>query len=184
MSLPSLLGLYHGDQGRFAAAAPSLQQPPFQGQAVYLFDQSWYRARGLVVGRLYPEFERLPRFLQNAGIPVYWGGPVEERDAVFVVTIKDGDGLPEVRPWDDVVREIPNILDDIRRYPDTYMVFAGYAGWGFLDFEEEKQRKAWLVAPYDARLWSPSLGRAERVRRIYEQSLDKKHPSIALRQKS
>lgn len=143
-----------------------------------MYDQSWHRARGLVVGRPYSDLNQLPVFLKNAGIPVYWGGPVEDRDTIHVVRIKDKGQVPDVRPWDDMVREIPNILEDVRRYPDTYKVFVGYAGWGFADFEAEKDDKSWFVAPYDPRLWSDSLTSDERLRRVIENSLDKKHPVI------
>lgn len=184
ISLPSLLGLYHGDQGRFIGASAALIDSHFKGQVVYMFDQSWHRARGLVVGQPYPDSSQLPLFLKKADIPVYWGGPVEDRDTIHVVRIKDKDQLPEVRPWDEMVREIPNILEDVRRYPDTYKVFVGYAGWGFGDFEAERGEKSWFVAPYDSRLWSDDLNSVERLRRVTENSLDKKHPVISSRQKS
>ncbi|MCB1551744.1 MAG: YqgE/AlgH family protein [Alphaproteobacteria bacterium] len=181
--LPTVLGFYHGDQGKFVLAEPSFDGDNFSRSVLYMYNQTWYDARALVVNKVYPNSSDLPVYLKDRNFVVYWGGPVEDRDAVFVMELIP-EKTPVVTTFDGLVKDHPNILRDIEEFPERYRVFVGYAGWGFADFQAEKESGVWLIAPFLSDVFRNNMVGERAWAFILRYSEDKNKPVIGQRQKS
>lgn len=180
--LPTMLGFYHGDRGRLVAASVELSDPNFSQTVLFMFDQSWYRSRALVLNRPYPDRSLLPAYLKNADIPVYWGGPVEDHDGVFVMEIRDKK-TPKVVSFDEMVKKQPDILQKAQDHPDVFRIYAGFSGWGLAQFQLEKERKVWRVTDFAPFVFDRALSRDAIWKKVLSVSKDKKKPKIRERQK-
>jgi putative transcriptional regulator len=164
-------------QGQLLIASPSLLDPNFRRTVVLVTEHNEEGAAGLVLNRPGPApvSELVPQLepLVDDGEQVWLGGPVQQ-DAVLVlgefldpddaaVPLFDGLGFPAL----DEPEEVLPVT--IRR-----RVFAGYAGWGAGQLEDEVERDDWFVepaAPDDAFTDAPDELWGEVLRRkggIYE----------------
>ncbi|HNQ92203.1 MAG TPA: YqgE/AlgH family protein [Alphaproteobacteria bacterium] len=181
--LPTLLGFYHGDRGRLIAMVSAASDPNFSKTVLFMFDQNWYRSRALVLNRPYPDRSSLPSYLRKGEVPIYWGGPVEDRDSVFILGIQDGK-LTKVISFDEAVKIQPDILAQVAKRPDCYRVFVGYAGWGLAQFQLEKELQIWRVTDFAPFVFDPALSFEEIWQKALSLSSDKKKPKIRDRQKT
>ena len=137
-------------QGQLLIASPTLLDPNFRRTVVLVTEHTDEGAAGLVLNRPSPAVvaELVPQLepLVEEGEPVWLGGPVQQ-DAVLVLgEFVDPDdaavplfgalGFPSLDEPDDVVPATTR-----RR------VFAGYAGWGAGQLEDELAREDWIVEP-------------------------------------
>ncbi len=137
-------------QGQLLIASPALLDPNFRRTVVLVTEHTDEGAAGLVLNRPSPAevAELVPQLepLVEDGEPVWLGGPVQQ-DAVLVLgEFVDPDdaavplfgalGFPSLDEPDDVVPATTR-----RR------VFAGYAGWGAGQLEDELEREDWIVEP-------------------------------------
>jgi len=137
-------------QGQLLIASPALLDPNFRRTVVLVTEHNDEGAAGLVLNRPSPAevAELVPQLepLVEDGEPVWLGGPVQQ-DAVLVLgEFVDPDdaavplfgalGFPALDAPDEVVPVT------IRR-----RVFAGYAGWGAGQLEDELEREDWIVEP-------------------------------------
>ncbi len=183
--LPTVLGFYHGVQGRIVIADPEMSDQNFSKTVLYMFDHQWYSAKALVVNRGYKDIENIPAYLRGRHFPVYWGGPVEDKDRVFILDlIPEEWDIPIVLKFDEIVKENPDILQQVEKNPERYRVFVGYTGWGFLQFETEKESGGWKVAPYLSFIFDNKLSPNDLWDEVLKYSDDKKKPHILERQKS
>jgi putative transcriptional regulator len=158
-------------EGQLLIASPSLHDPNFRRTVVLVTEHSEEGASGLVLNRpspapvseLVPELEPLV----NEEEPVWLGGPVQP-DAVLVlgefvdpedaaVPLFGALGFPALDEPEDVVPATTR-----RR------VFAGYAGWGAGQLEDELVREDWILEeaqPDDAFTESPEQLWSEVLRR-------------------
>lgn len=180
--LPTFLGLYHGATGKLVAASIRLPDPNFTKAVLYMVDHRWYSARAVVLNRLYPDPQKLPAYLKNRSFPVYWGGPVDDRDSVWVLEILP-DKKPELSSFDDLAEKDPDILTKIEKDTNRYRVFIGYAGWKAGQFEVEKGAGAWFVASYNPDVFAPDKTWEEMWLDVIRRSEDKRKPIIGERQK-
>jgi len=137
-------------EGQLLIASPSLLDPNFKRTVVLITEHTDEGAAGLVLNRpsesivseLVPELEPLVEDDEQ----VWVGGPVQP-DAVLVLgEFVDPDaaavplfgalGFPALDDPDEVVPATTR-----RR------VFAGYAGWGAGQLEDEVERDDWIVEP-------------------------------------
>ena len=128
--------------GRLLVAAVMLIDPNFFRTVVYVVDHDEEGAFGLVLNRPSTELvsEHLPELAGDVGEPtvVFVGGPVQPEAATGYrrAEVHDPDRIdPGVVPLD--------FEDDTTGVESR--VFAGYAGWGAGQLEDELEEGAWHV---------------------------------------
>jgi putative transcriptional regulator len=164
-------------QGHLLIASPSLLDPNFKRTVVLITEHGDEGAAGLVLNRPSPEpvSELVPQLepLVDDGEQVWMGGPVQTNAVLVLGEFLDPDdaavplfgslGFPALDEPEDVVP-----VTTRRR------VFAGYAGWGAGQLEDELEREDWILEPAlpdDAFTQAPEDLWAEVLRRkggIYE----------------
>ena len=137
--------------GRLLVATPALSDPNFDRAVVLLLDHDEDGSLGVVLNRPTPVDvgEILEPWAEFAGTPdvVFQGGPVS-LDAALGVAVIPG----EIGPlgWRRVHGAIG--LVDLEAPPEvlaaelgSLRIFAGYAGWGAGQLEDELSEGAWYV---------------------------------------
>jgi putative transcriptional regulator len=140
-------------EGKLLIASPSLLDPNFKRTVVLVTEHTDEGAAGLVINRpsesvvadLVPQLEPLV----DEGEQVWVGGPVQPNAVLVLGEFVDPEeaavplfgslGFPAL---DDPEEVVP--VTTRRR------VFAGYAGWGAGQLEEEVERDDWIVEPVQA----------------------------------
>jgi putative transcriptional regulator len=137
-------------QGQLLVASPSLHDPNFRRTVVLVTEHNAEGAAGLVLNRPSEAevVEAVPQLepLADDGEHVWVGGPVEQNAVLVLGEFLDPDdaavplfgslGFPALDEPDDVVP-----LTTRRR------IFAGYAGWGSGQLEDELAREDWILEP-------------------------------------
>jgi len=150
-------------QGYFLISEAELQDPNFSRTVVLMIQHDEEGAFGLVVnrmldvtlGQVLPEFNDTP-----AGeLPIYQGGPVQPQ---YLFTIHSG--LPEDLKSEQASSPIERVVFEpsfpcLEKYLKTdwaalsvetrppVHLYAGYAGWGPGQLENELEHGAWVVRP-------------------------------------
>jgi putative transcriptional regulator len=137
-------------QGQLLIASPGLLDPNFRRTVVLITEHNEEGAAGLVLNRpseaevseLVPQLEDLV----DDGDHVWMGGPVQQNAVLVLGEFLDPDdaavplfgslGFPSLDEPEDVVP-----LTTRRR------IFAGYAGWGSGQLEDELAREDWILEP-------------------------------------
>ena len=139
-------------RGALLVAAPTLLDPNFQRTVVLVTEHTDEGAMGLVLNRPAASTvgEAVPDLSWLAGDeePVYVGGPVAE-SAVIVLAEFDRPELAGALVDDDL-GFIGADADDPERLGDAIRrarVFAGHAGWGPGQLEDELAEEAWIIEP-------------------------------------
>jgi putative transcriptional regulator len=141
-------------RGRLLVAGPTLQDPNFVRTVVLVGEHNDEGALGVVlnrpsdtsVGEAVPDLEDLT----GAGDPVHVGGPVQPSAVLVLAEYEDPEDATQlVTPSvgflaleDEEERSIHHDVALLRRA----RVFAGYAGWGPGQLEDELERDDWIVA--------------------------------------
>lgn len=137
-------------RGRLVVASPAMLDPNFHRTVVLLIEHGEEGALGVILNRAteMPVGEPLPRWEPYAADPavVYVGGPVQGQSAICL-----GRADPPVRTpaWAPVFADIGTV--DLNEDPSDVpgvqriRVFAGHAGWGPLQLEDEMDEGAWVV---------------------------------------
>jgi putative transcriptional regulator len=141
----------------FLIAMPNMTDPHFAGAVVYLCEHSEHGAMGVVVnkpaevtlGELFDQIDLPLLNPEQAGHPVYLGGPVQT-DRGFVLhqpldnwnatlAVNDDTGLTTSR----------DVLVAVSQGDGPYrmLITLGYAGWGAGQLEQELAQNAWLTVP-------------------------------------
>ena len=137
-------------QGQLLIASPGLLDPNFRRTVVLVTEHNEEGAAGLVLNRPSPTevSEVVPQLepLVEDGEQVWVGGPVQPNAVLVLGEFLDPDdaavplfgslGFPSLDEPDEVVP-----MTTRRR------VFAGYAGWGSGQLEDELARVDWIVEP-------------------------------------
>lgn len=164
------MGAIDSLQGQLLIASPTLLDPNFKRTVVLVTEHTEEGAAGLVLNRpspvevaeVVPELEEL-----GDGEQVWVGGPVQT-DAVLV--------LGEFSDPDDAAVPLFGALgfpsleepEAVLSATTRRRVFAGYAGWGAGQLENELERDDWILEPAAAddpfteapeSLWSDVLRR-------------------------
>ncbi|MDG9704287.1 YqgE/AlgH family protein [Streptomyces sp. DH37] len=160
--------------GRLLVATPALTDPNFDRAVVLLLDHDEEGSLGIVLNRPTPVDvgDVLEPWAALAGEPgvVFQGGPVSLDAALGVAVIPGAEGP---LGWRRVHGAIG--LVDLEAPPEllaaelgSLRIFAGYAGWGPGQLENELEEGAWYVvesepgdvsAPDPERLWRDVLRR-------------------------
>ena len=135
-------------QGQLLVASPALLDPNFRRTVVLVTEHGDHGAAGLVLNRpsettvdeVVPQLE----WLADPDERVYVGGPVEQNAVLVLGEFEDPEESP-VSVFGDLGFVALDEQDaaSVRRR----RVFAGYAGWGEGQLEEELERDDWILEP-------------------------------------
>ena len=144
--------------GRLLVATPALRDPNFERTVVLMLAHSSEGALGVVINRptATQASELIPGWGERAATPgvMFLGGPVGQN------------GVIGLHPGGTVDLNVPP--EDTVDAPDTLRLFAGSAGWGAGQLEDELSEGAWWVfdaepddpfVPIPDELWSTVLRR-------------------------
>ncbi|MFI8346742.1 YqgE/AlgH family protein [Streptomyces sp. NPDC085596] len=165
--------------GRLLVATPALADPNFDRAVVLLLDHDEEGSLGVVLNRPTPVDVRdvLAGWASLAGEPgvVFQGGPVSLDSALGIAVVPGGGEGESAAPlgWRRVYGAIG--LVDLETPPElvasalgALRIFAGYAGWGPGQLQDELDQGAWYVvesepgdisSPAPERLWREVLRR-------------------------
>jgi putative transcriptional regulator len=160
--------------GSFLVASRSLLDPNFDQTVVLLLDYSEKGALGVIINRptrvaLGEIVTDLEEVQESAGT-VWVGGPVAHWQMVLLVrSTADLEGAERV--FDDVHFTASRmVLERVLKNGTEFRTYAGYAGWGAGQLEDEIDRGSWHVLPgdpdmvFDAaplELWRELIARGE-----------------------
>lgn len=144
--------------GRLLVATPELGDGTFDRTVVLLLDHDANGALGVVINRPTPVdvADVLPTWQPLACEPgvLFQGGPVALDSALGLAVVRGGGEAVEPLGWRRVVGRLG--LVDLDTPPELLgaevsrlRIFAGYAGWGAGQLEEELTLGAWYVVPAD-----------------------------------
>ncbi|MGA9747622.1 MAG: YqgE/AlgH family protein [Nocardioides sp.] len=159
--------------GRLLVATPALVDPNFERTVVLLLDVDDDGALGVVLNRPspVPVQEVLPGWGDVLAGPdvLFQGGPVSTDSALAVADLRDEEPLGFRRLFGSTgIVDLDTPTEIMGPALSRLRVFAGYAGWGSGQLEEEIEEGSWLVLlaePGDLfggdpeRLWSRVLRR-------------------------
>ncbi|MEX2393580.1 MAG: YqgE/AlgH family protein [Actinomycetota bacterium] len=143
-------------KGRLLVATPGLVDPNFFRTVVLVVEHNDDGALGVVLNRpsdtpLDPG--PLGEWKDLAADPslVFVGGPVSESAAVCLGRLRPHATMPG---WEPVigglgVLDLAREIDEARDVVDRVRVFAGYAGWGAGQLEDEIDEGAWYILDAD-----------------------------------
>ena len=159
-------------RGELLIAAPSLLDPNFARSVVLIADMNDEGAMGVILNRpagvtvaeAAPDLEPLV----GADTEIFSGGPVQPTAGVVLAEYEPGEA--EGRVVFDGIALLPGLQELAEALPAVRRtrVFAGYAGWGPGQLEEELEREDWIrerASPEDIfsddpeELWSAVLTR-------------------------
>jgi putative transcriptional regulator len=139
-------------KGRLLVANPALPDPNFHRTVVIMLDHGEGGALGVVLNRPSETAvgEPLPLCELLAAEPpvVFVGGPVEPAAAICLAEVDKADGMH----WNPLIGAVGTVdlgdgsgVDDVMAQVHRLRVFAGYAGWGPGQVEDELAAGAWFV---------------------------------------
>ena len=162
-------------RGALLVATPSVERGPFRRSVVFLLDHDEEGALGVIVN--HPTHadvdDVLPSWSALVGAPdcLFEGGPVSMDSALAVAVVPAGSSPEGFRPMTgrfglvDLDGPVPDATELL-----GLRVFAGYAGWGAGQLEDEIAEGSWLVTdaqdedvltPQPENLWRTVLRRQE-----------------------
>jgi len=136
--------------GQLLLAHPILQDPGFRRTVVLLSSHDAEGAMGVVLnrpldrqmGELNSEFA----FGPLAGVPLYYGGPVEQEQLIIVTW----QWIPAEQAFQlHFGVEVDKAVELIGQPGITMRAFLGYAGWSKGQLEQELKHNAWVVTPVE-----------------------------------
>jgi putative transcriptional regulator len=143
------MGVVDSLKGKLLLASPTLADPNFARTVVLVAEHSEEGAMGLVLNRpaeatvaeAAPELEELV----DGEEPLFVGGPVQPTAVIVLAAFADPDaaGL--------LIREDVGFLSAQRDFAasraatERVRVFAGHAGWGPGQLDDELEREDWIV---------------------------------------
>lgn len=143
-------------RGVMLVATRQLIDPNFGGSVVLLIDLGVGGAIGVIINRPTPVSvgAALPQLdaLRNHPESVYLGGPVDTRSMrVLAATDEDVADAPEIVEGLYYVEELSTLRALLRLQPGSLRLrfYAGYAGWGPGQLENEVARGDWLIVEMD-----------------------------------
>ena len=133
-------------RGSLLIAAPQLLDPNFRRTVVLVADHGDEGAMGVILNRpsgmtvadAAPDLEPLI----GPAAPIFAGGPVQPTSGVVLAEVAEAD-----EPVFGEVVLVPGLgeLADVIDGAGSIRVFAGYAGWGPGQLDEELAREDWIV---------------------------------------
>lgn len=139
--------------GSFLVASRSLLDPNFDRTVVFLLDYNENGALGVIINRPTPvklgemvtDLEGVETRPETVGV----GGPVAHWQLVMLIrSATDLEGAERV--FEDVYFTASRlVLEEVLESESEFRIYAGYAGWGAGQLENEIDRGSWHVLPGD-----------------------------------
>ncbi|WP_372751189.1 YqgE/AlgH family protein [Labilibaculum sp.] len=159
------------EKGKVLIAEPFLEGRYFKRSLVLLTECNKHGAVGLVLNKpINLSVDEALISVANFKGSVYVGGPVDPNHIYFLHTI------PDLLPnsihifnglyWGGDFEVLKNLIGQKRILPDQIRFFAGYAGWGAGQLNDEINENSWLVSQLEVdeimncdneKLWEKSL---------------------------
>jgi putative transcriptional regulator len=136
-------------KGQLLIAAPMLVDPNFHRTVVLIMEHTDEGALGVVLNRPteLAVGEAVPDLAELAdGDPVFAGGPVQPQ-AVIALAEHTGPVGEESVCGPIAPIQVSDDIDDIGGHVARVRVFAGYAGWGEGQLDDELAEEAWFTEP-------------------------------------
>ena len=137
-------------RGKLLLAAPALKDPNFDRTVVFIAEHSEDGAMGLVLNRPSeaPVVDAIPdlTWVADSDELVYVGGPVAPNGVI--VLAEWADPAQAVVLVDDDLGFVPGDVEDTDALATAVRrarVYAGHAGWGPGQLEDELAEEAWIV---------------------------------------
>ncbi|HEU4703320.1 MAG TPA: YqgE/AlgH family protein [Conexibacter sp.] len=136
-------------KGKLLLASPVLEDPNFARTVVLIAEHTDEGAMGLVlnrpadvtVGESAPELEELV----DAAEPIYVGGPVQPTSVIVLAAFTDPTAAGLMISDDVGFLSAQLDLAESAAVTNRTRVFAGHAGWGPGQLDEEMEREDWIV---------------------------------------
>lgn len=136
--------------GHLLIASPSLLDPNFRRTVVLVTEHGDEGAAGLVLNRPSPApvAEIVPQLepLVDDGEQVFVGGPVQPNAVLVLGEFVDPDDAA-VQLFGSLGFPALDEPEEIVPVTTRRRVFAGYAGWGAGQLEDELEREDWILEP-------------------------------------
>jgi putative transcriptional regulator len=166
------MGCSESTKGQLLIAGPTLADPNFWRTVILVVDHSGDGALGLVLNRPSDTTvgEAVPQLSDVAGPAedVMIGGPVQPSSVIVLAEFEDPEEAALIS-FDQIgVLASGTPLDEIGAGISSVRVFAGHAGWGPGQLDDELERGDWFLEPatYDdafssepRELWKSVLSR-------------------------
>jgi putative transcriptional regulator len=139
------------ESGNFLIADPFLLDNYFSRSVIYLCEHDdELGSIGFVINRLLPD--KLEDFfpdLNNAAIPIYYGGPVHTDRLNFLHSLGDKiEGGVEISDgifWGGNFNRIKEMIDEKNIDLNCIKFFLGYSGWEKQQLNAELKSSTWIV---------------------------------------
>ena len=136
-------------KGKLLLASPTLEDPNFARTVVLIAEHNEDGAMGLVlnrpadvtVGESAPELEELV----DGDEPIYVGGPVQPTSVIVLAAFTDPAAAGLMISDDVGFLSAQLDLAESAAVTNRTRVFAGHAGWGPGQLDEEMEREDWIV---------------------------------------
>jgi putative transcriptional regulator len=158
--------------GHFLIASPAIHDPNFRRTVVFVTAHNEEGAIGLILNRRSEATvgEAVPQLgsVTSDEEPIFVGGPVNPEGVAVLAEFDDPDEAGIVVLEDVGFVALDDALDEGPPQVQRARVFAGVAGWGPEQLEDELERDDWIIEPADANdiftddpesLWSDVLRR-------------------------
>jgi putative transcriptional regulator len=158
--------------GQLLIASPSILDPSFRRTVVFVTAHTEEGAVGLIVNRCSDATvrEAVPQLAPVADLddPVFVGGPVNADGVAVLAEFDDPDDAGIVVLEDVGFMALDEALEEAPPSVQRTRVFAGVAGWGPEQLDDEFEREDWIVEPAESNdiftedpegLWSSLLRR-------------------------
>jgi putative transcriptional regulator len=138
-------------RGQLLVAGPALVDPNFRRTVVLIGEHGDEGAMGVVLNRVSTALvdDAVPPIASLTGPdePVYLGGPVQPQAVVVLADFADVEQAEVVVV--DSIGFLQGEIEDTSAVGELrgVRIFAGYAGWGPGQLEEELEEGAWIVVP-------------------------------------
>src|SRR5919197_2925518 len=137
--------------GQFLIASPSILDPNFHRTVVFITAHTDEGAVGLILNRRSEATvaEAVPQLapVSDLGDPIFVGGPVNPEGVAVLAEFDDPDDAGVVVMDDVGFVALDEALEGDTPQLQRARVFAGVAGWGPEQLEEELERDDWIIEP-------------------------------------
>lgn len=150
-STPAKIDAMESTRGQLLIAGPNVLDPNFWRTVVLIIDHSPEGALGLVLNRASESTvgETVPDLtpLIDAEVPVMMGGPVGQSAVIVLAEFSDPDDAAMLAFEHVGVLAGDGVADLTDAPVRCARAFAGHAGWGPGQLEDELERGDWIVEP-------------------------------------
>jgi putative transcriptional regulator len=139
--------------GRFLIASPAIHDPNFRRTVVFVTAHTEEGAIGLILNRRSDATvgDAVPQLAPVTDLddPVFLGGPVNPEGVAVLAEFHDPDEAGVVVIEDIGFVALDDALEDGAPELERTRVFAGVAGWGPEQLEDELERDDWIIETAD-----------------------------------